>query len=197
MNPSDKDLKKEVRRIYSQCAEKPGGNYPFPVGKEFAESLGYPDEIISTVPGVVLDVFTGVSSVSTFAEFPEEGVVLDVGCGAGLDALTASKKMEKKGRIIGIDFSQKMLEIARRAVNSLEVDNIELYRGDAEDLPIWNDSVDIILVNGIFNLNPNRGRIFSELVRVLNPSGALYAAELILKEPLSADEKNSRSNWFA
>ncbi len=75
--------------------------------------------------------------------------------------------------------------------------NIELHRADAEQLPIQNAAIDVAIVNGIFNLNPCRDVIFRELGRVVRPGGLVYAAELVLKEPLPPEEQASEANWFA
>jgi ubiquinone/menaquinone biosynthesis C-methylase UbiE len=74
---------------------------------------------------------------------------------------------------------------------------MEFRQAGAEEIPLEEASVDIALVNGIFNLNPSRNQIFRELARVVRPGGALYAAELILREPLPPEIQVSETNWFA
>ena len=81
-----------------------------------------------------------------------------------------------------------MLDRAWRSTVEAEIENIRFYQADAERLPLQAASIDVALVNGIFNLNPAREMIFQELARVVRPGGAVYAAEMILREPLSMEE---------
>lgn len=190
-------LREGVRVAYSAAAETPGEEHPFPVGRWFAESVGYSAEILDSLPEDCVDAFSGVSCVSLFAEIPPESTVLDLGCGAGLDALLASRRTGPKGRVIGVDFSEAMLARARQSAAEAGIRHVEFLEGAAERIPLDDNDVDVALVNGIFNLNPARQAIFSELARVVRPSGAVYAAELILKEPLIKEEQTSEENWFA
>lgn len=143
-----------------------------------------------------MEAFCGVSNVSLFADIPEGAVVLDIGVGAGLDTLIAARRTGERGRVIGVDFSEGMLARARQAVCEARVRNVELYLADARRLPLEEESVDVALVNGIFNLNPARQAIFCELFRVLKPGGSVYVAELVLSAPLPEEEQNA-ANWFA
>jgi ubiquinone/menaquinone biosynthesis C-methylase UbiE len=90
-----------------------------------------------------------------------------------------------------------MLERAKRAVRSSRVRNVGVVRATGERLPLADDTIDVALVNGIFNLNPARTAIFRELARVVAPGGAVYAAELILKEPLPSEVRQDEASWFA
>jgi ubiquinone/menaquinone biosynthesis C-methylase UbiE len=96
-----------------------------------------------------------------------------------------------------MDFGRSMLERARRAVEDTGRANVQITRAEAENLPLPEASIDVGMVNGLFNLNPLRTSIFRELSRVIRPGGAVYAAELILKAPLPAEERKSEDNWFA
>ena len=95
-----------------------------------------------------------------------------------------------------IDFSPEMLTRARQAIAEAQVANVETYLANAEQLPIEDDSMDVALVNGIFNLTPLRDRIFAELARVLKPDGTVYAAELVLSTPLPPEETPSPEDWY-
>jgi len=192
-----KQLRDGVRRAYSAAAERPQDKHPFPVGRSFAESVGYPQHLLGALPPACADAFSGVSNVAVFARIPAGAVVLDLGCGAGLDSLIAAQRAGPQGRVIGVDFSDAMLARARQAAVELGVRNVEFYQADAEKLPIEDGLIEVALVNGIFNLNPEREAIFRELARVVREGGAVYAAELILTEPLSPEVQASETNWFA
>ncbi len=101
------------------------------------------------------------------------------------------------GRVIGVDFSVAMLARAQRAAVADGTRNVEFRPGDAERLPLDEDSIDVAIANGIFNLNPNREAIFHELARVVRTGGSVWAAELIVNEPLSEATRAEPANWFA
>ena len=193
----EQQLREGVWRAYSSVAEQPGSEHPFAVGREFAEKLGYPKELLDAVPAPAVEAFTGVSNVSIFADLPVGARVLDLGCGAGLDSLIAAKRVGPTGSVIGVDFSETMLARARLAASQAKAGNAEFRQGDAERLPLDEASIDVALVNGIFNLNPAREAIFRELARVVRPGGVVYSAEMILREPLPPDEQANLTNWFA
>jgi arsenite methyltransferase len=196
---SDKarQLRNSVREAYDAAAREPHRDHAFPVGREFAESIGYPRDMLATVPPASVEAFSGVSNLSIFAEIARGSRVLDLGCGAGLDSLIAATRTGPDGIVVGVDFSASMLERAIEAAREADRGNAIFCRADAEALPIKRASIDVALVNGIFNLNPARAVIFTELSRVVRAGGSVYAAELILREPLPPRVRASEADWFA
>ncbi len=190
-------IREKVRDAHSAAAIRPKGRHPFPVGREFAESIGYAPDLLLRMPAACVDAFAGVSNVSVLAGIPAGSRVLDLGCGAGLDSLIAAHRTGPRGAVIGIDFSEDMLQRARCGASESGASNVVFCRADGERLPIATDSIDVAIVNGIFNLNPTRGAIFGELARVLRPGGAVYAAELILSQPRPPEQESDEANWFA
>jgi len=197
MEDLEQKLREKVRRAYSAAAQRPLDSHPFPVGRVFARSLGYPDDLLNSLPSSCVEAFSGVSNVSIFAEIAPGAAVLDLGCGAGLDALIAARRSGPNGKIIGVDFSEAMLARARRCALEAGIANVVFSRADTEHLPVASATVGVALVNGIFNLNPARQAIFRELARVVRQDGMVYSAELILSGPLPPAEKRSEANWFA
>jgi ubiquinone/menaquinone biosynthesis C-methylase UbiE len=149
---------------------------------------------LSGVPAASVEAFAGVSCLPCFAEIPDGASALDLGCGAGLDSLLVAAKA---GAVLGIDFSEEMVSRARHSATAMGLTNVEFRRGDAEAIPVATGSVDVALVNGIFNLNPSREEIFSELARVVRSGGLVFAAELVLRAPLPAEVRSSEADWFA
>ena len=190
-------LREGVREAYSRAAEHPGEDHPFPVGRNFAESVGYPANLLRRLPAVSVQVFAGVSNLSILAEIPQGTTVLDLGCGGGLDSILATRRTGPQGQVFAVDFSPAMLKCAKQGLLEAGINNVRIYSADAERLPIDDNSVDVALANGIFNLNPNRSRIFSELARVVKPGGSVYAAEIILREALGEEVQDTATNWFA
>ncbi len=189
-------IRAEVRDAYSAAAERPSDSHAFPVGRVFAESIGYSADWLRALPGDCVDRFAGVSNISLVAELPLGAAVLDLGCGAGLDSLIASQRIGPEGRVTGVDFSPAMLERARRGAREAGTENVFFCRADAERLPLPDASIDVALVNGIFNLNPARECIFHELARVVRQGGTVYSAELILSAPVPPEQLDA-TNWFA
>lgn len=190
-------LRAKVNGAYSAAATRPEQKHPFPIGRELAENLEYPSEVLDDLPQVSVEAFAGVSNVSLFADLPVGAAVLDLGCGAGMDSIIAARRVGPTGRVIGIDFSEAMLARARSAKDLVNMPQLQFRHGDAECLPLADESIDVALVNGIFNLNPKRNDILSEIVRVLRPHGRAYVAELILTGPPPQGDHASESNWFA
>ncbi len=190
-------IRNKVREAYSAAAEAPQADHPFPVGRCFAESLGYPSDLLDCMPKACVDAFAGVSNVPLFADLRRGSTVLDLGCGAGLDSLIAARRIGPWGRVLGLDFSPSMLLRARQAANQLAQENVLFCHGDAESLPLSHNTVDAAMINGIFNLNPSREAIFPELARVVKPAGTVHLAEIILLQPLSPEVRASESDWFA
>lgn len=191
------DIRIGVQQAYSAAAENPQAEHPFPVGRQFAESLGYSPEVLTGIPAVAIDAFAGVSNVAVFAEIPPGATVLDLGCGAGLDSLIAARRVGPTGQVIGLDFSPAMLQRAQQAAAEAGVEQVDFRRSEAETLHVETASIDVALINGIFNLNPTREQIFHELARVVRPGGVVYAAELILRGPLPPEVQANEANWFA
>jgi len=190
-------LRAKVNGAYSAAASRPEQKHPFPIGRELAKNLEYPPEVLDDLPRSSVEAFAGVSNVSLFADLPVGATVLDLGCGAGMDSIIATRRVGPTGRVIGIDFSEAMLARARAAKEVVNLPHLQFQQGDAECLPLADKSIDVALVNGIFNLNPKRKEIFSELARVLRPHGRAYVAELILAGPLPEGDHTNESNWFA
>jgi ubiquinone/menaquinone biosynthesis C-methylase UbiE len=167
------------------------------VGRQFAEGLGYPPDQLERLPAVSVEAFTGVSNVAVLADLRVGDLVLDVGCGAGLDALIAAERVGPAGRVIGLDFSPAMLARARQGAAGVGLTNTLFCQAAAERLSLPDGSVDTALVNGLFNLNPARAVIFQELARAVRPGGMVFAAELILMEGAGVTVPASLDDWFS
>lgn len=196
--PSDTEaLRESVREAYSDAATHPQGKHHFPVGTAFALSVGYPQEWLDRLPAEASEAFAGVSNVSLRAPIPEGALVVDLGCGAGLDTIVAAHRVGTPGRVIGVDFSAPMLQRARCAARRSGVHNIDLVAAAAEAVPFSDASADFVIVNGIFNLNPRRREIFAQLARILKPQGQVFGAELVLHATLPDSLQAGSANWFS
>jgi arsenite methyltransferase len=192
--PEPAGLRERVKRAYGEVARAPGAEHAFPVGRRLARRAGYPERWLRTVSPASVEAFAGVSCLPCFADVPVRGTVLDLGCGAGLDSLLVAANGPS---VLGVDFSEEMLSRAREAAEVMGVRTARFELGDAEAIPAATGSVDAALVNGIFNLNPARDEIFSELARVIRPGGDLFVAELVLKGPRPNTAEPADVDWFA
>jgi len=184
-----------VRERYSAVAEQPAAGHGFPVGRAFAEAVGYPPSLLDTLPDAAT-AFAGVACPVPHAGLISGESVVDLGCGSGLDSLFAARFVGPIGHVLGVDFVPAMIARAQRVIAEAGAENVEARLADAGALPVESKSIDAVIVNGIFNLNPDKRALLSEVFRVLRPGGRLVAAEIALRAPLPEGEGRTLDDWF-
>lgn len=159
------------------------------------DSSLYPSELLSTLPEGESTVSYGCGDPITLASLQPGQTVLDLGSGAGLDCFFAAKKVGESGRVIGVDMTPEMIERARSSAKRLDIQNVEFRQGYLEDLPVENNTVDVIISNCVINLSPDKSKVFGEAFRVLKPGGRLAVSDIVTDGPLPESIKQSLSAW--
>jgi len=186
-----KDIKKIVKESYSEIAKGDRCNCCSSLknDKEIAKSIGYTDEEIAITSEANLGL--GCGNPTAYANLKEGDIVLDLGSGAGFDAFIAAKKVGDTGKVIGVDFTEDMIDKSRGLAKKYGYKNVEFRLGDIENLPIENESIDVIISNCVINLAPDKSKVFKEAFRVLKKTGKMYVSDIVLLEELT---KQQRSN---
>ncbi len=155
-------------------------------GAAVAQELYDPAELARLPKGAV-DLALGVGHPVRHADLRPGEVALDLGCGGGIDTLLAALAVGPTGRAIGLDMTAEMVERARRHAAELGLTNVEIHEGFIEAVPLPDDSVDVVLSNGVLNLSNRKSRVIAEIARVLRPGGRLAIADLVLTDRLPED----------
>ncbi len=186
-------LKDEVLRMYQEVAETPDADFHFFHGREAAERFEYPLEWLDAAPEAAVASFAGVGNPHLRAAIQPGDTVLDLGSGAGLDAILAARA---GARVIGVDMNPVMLERARENARTAGV-AVDFRQGTLETIPVEDASVDVILSNGVVNLSFRKRKVAREMLRVLKPGGRLSLTDIVSAKQLSESIVNDPKLWAA
>ncbi len=190
-----KQINEGIHEKYRKVAAKPEGNFRYPTGRAGLEAQKYDPQILNALPEEVLMSYCGVGNPFSLGPIDSGESVLDVGCGAGVDTLVAAAKTGPGGRAVGIDLVPEMLQRARENLRRTTLENVSFEEASAEELPFANQSFDVVISNGVFNLVPYKLKALKEVWRVLKPNGRLMMADQILTTQPPADLKSMLESW--
>jgi SAM-dependent methyltransferase len=188
-------LRSEIEKTYTEVSTEPAKDFIFPTGRAWAEELGYPEPELSQVPEATVESFAGVANPHSLGRIEQGATVLDLGCGAGTDLLVAAQMVGPSGRVIGVDMTASMLARARASADEMGLGNVELHESLIEALPVPDDSVDVVISNGVIDLVPDKDAVFDEIDRVLRPGGRLQIADVVIHTEVSADARDRIDLW--
>src|SRR5512136_2612978 len=196
------DIKEIVREKYGQAAArvKSGGGCCSSAASAFGEedpiTKGlYAADETAALPEEAVRASLGCGNPTALAELRPGETVLDLGSGGGIDVLLSAKRVGPTGKAYGLDMTDEMLSLARENQAKAGVTNVEFLKGEIEDIPLPDASVDVIISNCVINLSTDKDQVLKEAFRVLKPGGRFAVADIVLTRPISEAAQQHLALW--
>ena len=188
-------LRQAIQEEYAVVATEPARGFHFHTGRPLARLLGYDDAWLDGIPEATIASFAGTGNPFSVAPLRDGDVVVDVGCGAGIDSLIAARMVGPRGRVTGIDMTPAMLDRARQSAEAMPASNVEFTLGYAERLPVPDGAADVVISNGVLNLFPDKIAGLQEMARVLKPGGRLQIGDILVSKAVPESAKRDIALW--
>lgn len=187
-------LKDEIIRMYQEVAEKPEADFHFYHGRQAAELFEYDPAELDEAPQSAVASFAGVGNPHLRSNLEAGETVIDLGSGAGLDAIIAARRVGPTGRVIGIDLNPAMCRKAQ-ANAELAGTRFECREGRMEEIPLPDATADVVISNGVINLSFRKRRVMEEMFRVVRPGGRISIVDIVSGKQLSQSIVNDPNLW--
>jgi SAM-dependent methyltransferase len=192
-----KDRYGKIARTGDSCCEpSPSCCGDTDMASTISQQIGYSEDELKSIPEGA-NMGLGCGNPIALASLKEGETVLDLGAGAGFDCFLAANQVGGTGKVIGIDMTPEMVEKARQNAQKGNYTNVEFKLGEIEDIPVSDDSVDIIISNCVINLSPVKQKVFDEAFRVLKPGGRIMVSDIVLLKELPDFIKKSIDAYTA
>lgn len=188
-------LRRAIQEEYAVVAAEPDHGFHFHTGRRLARLVAYEDAWLDGIPESTVASFAGTGNPFSMGVLRDSERVVDVGCGAGIDSLIASKMVGPRGQVIGVDMTPSMLERARASALAIGASNVEFKLGYAEQLPVPDGWADVIISNGVMNLFPDKLAGLQEMARVLKPAGRVQIGDILVSKALPDSAKRDIDLW--
>jgi len=169
----------QIIELYTELAQNPQKDFGWDKGLENAKAHAYKDAWINALPQAIWQFCAAVGNPFANVDIQEGDTVLDLGCGAGVDVLVSRLHVGKSGRVIGVDITPKMVEIAKEHAKLAKFTNVEILESGFDTIAVEDESVDVVISNGAINLTTCKESVFAEIYRVLKPNGKISFADMI------------------
>jgi arsenite methyltransferase len=200
---TESDIKKTVREKYGQAAlkviEQDGSaRCCGPQASSCCDPITanlYDISEQSTLPEQAVLASLGCGNPTALAQLSPGEVVLDLGSGGGIDVLLSAQRVSPGGKAYGLDMTDEMLALANKNAAAAGVDNVEFLKGEMENIPLPDSSVDVIISNCVINLSADKSRVLSEAFRVLKPGGRFAVSDVVVRGEVPDDVRRSVELW--
>jgi arsenite methyltransferase len=193
MSDSPEQIRESVRQHYAQHALSSSSC----CGDSGCDNSFYNPDLLIDLPQDISSFSLGCGDPLSQANIQPGQTVLDLGSGGGLDCFLAAKQVCASGRVIGVDMTPEMLERARASADRMGISNVEFHYGLLEELPVEDDSVDVIISNCVINLAADKNAVFKEAWRVLKPGGLFSVSDIVIQGELSEQLRQDMEAWSA